>query len=171
MTITALSRATATQYRLVLNQIPIPISAGSLHDMDELKLNIFSVVLPSITLDQSQMDWQGKHTYLHHGGVTFDPLNISFVVDSRFANWKILFTWLTSIANNKDRPTRPPDEYVTDAAIILMDNWDQTLFKLVFKNLWIQSLGELSFSIRDGETHIECTAIFYYDRYELDQTI
>ena len=167
MAITAFSRATATQYKLVLNQIPIPISAGNIHDMDDLKLNIFNVTLPSVTLDQAQMDWQGKHVYLHHGGVTFDPLNINFIVDGQFKNWRILFTWLTNIANNKDRATRPPDEYVTDGAIILLDNWNETVFTLAFRNIWIQNLGELQFSIRDGETTIECSALFYYDRYEI----
>jgi len=167
MPLNTLNRATATQYRFVLNQLPTAISAGTVHDMDTLKLNIFNVNLPSVSLEQSQMDWQGMHTYQHTGGITFDPLTINFLVDGRFANWRILFNWITAIANNKDRPTRPPKEYITDGGIILLDNWENVLFKIAFINMWVQSLGELSFSIRDGETHIECSATFLYDRYEV----
>jgi len=165
MTISTLSKANATQYKLVLHKIPV--IGSTIHDLDTLRLNIFNVILPGINLDMSQMPWQGLHTPMHQGGINFDPLTINFVVDGRFANWKILFDWLISIANNKDKATSLADEYVTDASLLLMDNWDTILFKIVFKNLWITSLGELTFSIRDGETHIECSSVFTYDRYEV----
>jgi hypothetical protein len=104
---------------------------------------------------------------MHQGGITFDPLNISFLVDSRFSNWKILFNWLVSIANNKEKASSPPPQYITDATLIVMDNWDNAIFKILFLNLWITSLGELTFSVRDGETLVECTSSFIYDRYEV----
>ncbi|MFA5397016.1 MAG: hypothetical protein WC346_13485 [Methanogenium sp.] len=168
MALSALGKASATQYRLVLDRIPVSGSKRS--DMDALKLNIFNVNLPSVTLDTQQMNWQGMHTQMHQGGITFDQLNISFVVDSQFKNWKVCFDWLVYIANNYNKPTSKPSDYVTDASLIVLDNWDNALFNIRFINLWITSLGELTFSVRDGETHIECTANFNYDRYEVQQS-
>jgi hypothetical protein len=79
MAIPSIGRASATQYKFILNHIPI--SGSNIHDLDTFRLNIFSVVLPGMSLDSSQMDWQGKHINVHHGGITFDPLNINFIVD------------------------------------------------------------------------------------------
>ena len=162
-----ISKATATEYAFILGKIP---NGTNIHDADILRLNIFSIALPGVSLTNTEMPWEGSHVQYHIGGITFDPLNINFIVDSEFENWKTLFRWLTYIANNKDIPSQKPDDYVTDANIIIYDNFSNPHTFVTFKNIWIQSLGELTFSIRDGETHIECNAIFYYDRYEIADT-
>ena len=132
-----------------------------------LKLNIFNIK-PSSYFRYST-DELKAYTQMHQG-ITFDQLNISFIVDSQFKNWKVCFDWLVYIANNYNKPTSKPSDYVTDASLIVLDNWDNALFNIRFINLWITSLGELTFSVRDGETHIECTANFNYDRYEVQQS-
>lgn len=162
-----ISKATATEYAFVLGKIP---SDDSLHAVDSLRLNIFNINLPSVSLDTSDSHWEGKHMSYHIGGITFDPISINFIVDSNFINWKVLFRWLTFIANNYDKPSTEYDKYVTDASIIIFDNFGKKHTIVTFKNIWIQSLGELSFSIRDGETHIESNAIFQYDRYFIEDT-
>ena len=157
-------RATATQYRLVFPMLP---TETTLTATDEMVLNIFSVNVPSVSLNQSEQYWQGKHMDLHTGGLVFDPLNISFMVDAEFKNWNVLFNWLTYVSDNYEIPSAQPKDYMVDASLLLMDNWNDKVLTLMFKNMWIQSLGELSLSIRDGESHIESSATFYYDRYEV----
>ena len=159
-----LSKATATEYDFILGKIP---SDDDLHAVDELKLNIFNVTLPGLSLDNTEFNWQGKHVQYHIGHITFDPLNINFIVDSAFENWKCLFDWIIFIANNKDKPSSAANDCVTDANIVIYDNFGESHSFITFKNLWIQNLGEVTFSIRDGESHIECNASFLYDRYEV----
>ena len=158
------NRATATQYQLVIPKIP---TETSLSAVDELKLNLFAISLPSVSLNTGEGQWQGKKMQFHNGGMTFDPWQISYIVDSNFNNWKILFKWLTFINNNKDIPSEKPAAYMVDASLKLMDNYNNETLVIMFKNVWVQSIGELSLSIRDGETHIECNATLYYDRYEI----
>jgi len=162
-----LSKATSTEYAFVIGKIP---SDSDFHATDTLRLNIFNITLPGVSLENVEFPWEGKHVQYHVGGITFDPLNISFLVDSNFHNWKILFRWLTSIANNSDKPSAKANDYVTDANIVIYDNFGAAHTFITFKNLWVQSLGEVSFSIRDGETLIESSAIFQYDRYEMVDT-
>ena len=159
-----ISKATATEYAFVIGSIP---SDKNIHAVDELRLNIFNINLPSVSLTQSDMPWQGKIDKMHIGGISFEPLNISFLVDVDFKNWKSMYNWLTFIANNYDVPSKNANEYVTDASLIIYNNFNGINTKIIYKNMWIQSLGELSFSIRDGESHIESTATFVYDRYEI----
>lgn len=159
-----ISKATATEYNFVLGKIP---SDSDAHAVDTLRLNIFGINLPSINLQNTNFNWQGKYVQYHIGGITFDPLNVNFLVDSNFKNWKTLFQWITFIANNKDKPSMKPNDYVTDANLIVMDNFGTITTNIVYRNVWIQNLGELSFSTREGESLIESSAVFQYDRYEL----
>ena len=160
-----LAKATATEYYLVFPKVP---NDPNIHASDELKLNIFNINIPTFSLEDTKFLWQGKYVEFHIGGVSFDPLTVSFVVDSEYRNWKLLFRWLTYIANNKDKPSNVPNDYVTDASIILYDNFHKKHTFITFKNIWIQNLGELQLSIREGETYIECNATFQYDRYEIE---
>jgi hypothetical protein len=159
-----ISKATATEYAFVLGNIP---GNTGIHAADILKLNLFSVSLPGVSLTNAEMYWEGNHVQFHLGNISFEPLNINFIIDSAFENWKCLFNWITFIANNKDKPSSAANDYVTDANIVIYDNFGQSHSFITFKNLWIQSLGEVTFSIRDGESHIECNASFLYDRYEV----
>lgn len=161
-----LSKATATQYKMVFPLLPSETSPKA---TAELILNIFAVNIPSVSLNQAESYWQGKHMDLHLGGMSFDPLNISFMVDSNFKNWIAMFNWLKLVSDNKTVPSAVPKDYMVDASIILMDNWNEVVLRVLFKNVWIQSLGEMSLSVRDGESHIESTAVFYYDRFEIEE--
>ena len=76
MSITSLNKATATQYQFALDAIPV--SANTIHALDVLRLNIFSINVPGITLDQAQMFWRGNHSIIHEGGITFDQLTLKF---------------------------------------------------------------------------------------------
>lgn len=159
-----ISKATSTQYSFVIGKIP---SEDTLHAVDELRLNIFNVSLPSINLENTQFNWQGKHVQFQIGGISFDPLNINFTVDVEFTNWKVLAGWILYIADNKDIPSKPANDYVTDANLVLYDNFGKIHTTITYKNMWIQTLGELTFTVREGETQIEGSAIFQYDRYEI----
>lgn len=161
----SISKSTSTEYQFVLGKIP---SDPSIHATDILKLNIYSISLPTVSLNPNEFYWQGKHIEAHAGGITFDPITINFLVDNNFDNWKVLFNWLTFVADNKERPSREFDEYVTDGSIIIFDNFSKINTTVTFKNMWISSLGEVTFSIRDGESLVECSATFYYDRYSID---
>lgn len=157
-----ISKATATEYAFVLNRLP-----NNIHDMDELRLNIFNITLPSVSLTQTEMPWQGKHTNMHLGGITFDPLNINFIVDSEFRNWRVLFNWMMYIADNQEKPSEDANNYVVDGSLIIYDNFNKIHTTISYKNMWVQTLGELSFSVRDGESLIESSATLMYDYYEI----
>ena len=156
-----LNKSTSTEYQFVLNRLP-----NNIHDMDELRLNIYNITLPGVSLNQQEMPWQGKHAQMHLGGVTFDPLNINYLVDSEFKNWRVLFNWIMFIADNKEKPSADANSYVVDGSLLIMDNFNKVHTTISYKNLWIQTLGELSFSIRDGESFIESSATMMYDYYE-----
>lgn len=159
-----LNKANGTNFRLVFPVLPTEtlFSANK-----ELTINIFNIIIPSISLDQSEQRWQGNKVNYHSGNMNFDVWNVQFIVDSEFKNWKLLYKWLTFIANNKDKPSSNIPDYFIDTVLKITDNYGDPALMMIFRNTWIQSLGEVNLSQREGESTLECNATFVYDRIEL----
>lgn len=161
-----LNKSTATNFVLAFPKIPTETTITA---NQPLTLNIFNTIIPSVTLDQTESRWQSGKMLFHSGGITFDQWTIQFIVDSKLKNWAILYNWMTSISNNKNVYSAFPDDYMVDASLNIMDNFETLILRVNFKYVWIQSIGEVSFSQREGETVIESSAILMYDRYEIQE--
>lgn len=160
----SLNKSTATNFNLVFPKIP---TESTISANKPLTLNIFGTVIPSLTLDQTESRWQGGRMIFQSGSVTFDQWPINFIVDSKLSNWILLFNWMTGISNNKNVYSDIPNNYMVDASLNIMDNFETSILKVNFKNCWVQSLGEVSFSQREGESILEASATIIYDRYEI----
>lgn len=161
-----LNKSTATNFTLVFPKIP---SESTITANRPLTLNIFGTIIPSLTLDQTESRWQGGRTLFQSGSVTFDQWPLNFIVDSKLRNWVLLFNWMTSISNNKDTYSDLPKNYMVDASLNIMDNFETSILRINFKNVWPQSIGEVTFSQREGESIIESSCVLLYDRYEIEQ--
>jgi len=165
MTVTTnLQKASPASFELVFPILPegVGLSSGR-----ELTLNIFSTIIPGVTMDVEEQRWQGTKTTQAAGVLTFEQWNVNFLVDSELLNWKSLFNWLVYINNNKDKMLENPEDYVVDATLRVIDNFGSGVFKLYFVNVWINALAELTMSHREGDQQLECNAQFVYDRFEL----
>ena len=154
----------AQNFKLVFPILPV---STDLNDNKNLTLNIFSTVLPSVTLNTEERGWQGGKIQAATGKLTFEPWNVSFVVDSLFANWILLFKWLTYINDGHAKWAELDNNYMVDASFQALNNWGTRVFEVMFHNVWITSLGEVQFSYREGSALIECQASFVYSHYEL----
>ena len=132
-----------------------------------LTLNIHTTVIPSLTLETTDINWQGGVAHQDIGAITFEPWLVQFTVDSVFDNWLVLYKWLTFINNNKDRYGRSTDTYKVDATLRILDNFRQEILVMDLTGVWINMLGEISLTYREGSNNLESSANFVYDRYEI----
>lgn len=163
-----LDKASPANFHLVLPNLPPDITIA---DTAELIINIFGTIIPGVSLDIIEHFWTGGKYHSDSGLITFDPWTVDFVVDERLLNWQILHKWLKYINNNKDRRGRIPQEYTIDATLRVLDNFQQEILRIFFTNLWVNSLGEVRFSTREGEANLECQASFVFDRYEVREVV
>jgi len=146
---------------------PVLPSELGLEKSRELTLNIYGTIVPSLTLEDLEVSWQGGKIKIQSGKLNFDPLSINFVVDSELSNWTTLVRWMMFINNNKDKFGEIPKEMVIDAALKISDNFNKEILRVMFRNVWIQQVGEITLSMREGENTLESSATFLYDRYEI----
>jgi len=162
---TDMGRLTSSSFQLSIPLLPGQTSLGAIA---ELRLNIFGTIIPSLTLEAIEGRWQSNKMLFQSGGITFEPWEISFVVDSQLKNWRVLFEWITLINNNIDIPGKVPNDYMVDCSLKVSDNYNTVMVALKFRNVWIQSLGQISLNQREGDLILESTATLYYDYIEVE---
>jgi len=161
-----LNQASPHSYELIFPRLPVETSMAN---KNQLVLNIHSTVVPAITLSEQDMPWQGGKAKTFSGEITFEPWFVQFLVDSNFENWNLLFRWMTFINNNKNRYSKNNREYKVDASLKITDNFERTVLTIDFKNCWINQLGEVAMTHKEGDQTLNSTANFSYDRYEITE--
>lgn len=159
-----LDKSSPANFQLVFPKLP---SETTLAATEELTLNIFGTIVPGMTLGAIEQRWMGAKYWVDDGNVDFEVWNVDFVVDSEFTNWKTLHKWIITINDNNAKHGDLPSNYAVDATLRVTDNFNNEVLRIHFSNVWPQSLGEMSFTTREGERNMECQASFVYDRYEL----
>ena len=161
---TNLNKATPTNFELIFPMVPM---SSGIRETQGLTLNIHTTVIPSLTLETTEINWQGGTAYQDIGGITYEPWLVNFTVDSVFSNWIVLYKWLTYINNNKDRYGRERNDYKVDATLRILDNFRSEILVIDLIGVWINMLGEISLTYREGSQNLESAANFIYDRYEI----
>jgi hypothetical protein len=162
-----MDKSTPTNYRLIFPIIPTETTISA---NNPFIMNIFSAILPSVSMATEELRWQGNKTRHGMEPMEFDPWLVSFVVDSRLENWKLLFKWMSYINNNKDKIAEEHHKYGVDAALVVTDNYNNIVLEIRFVDIWPSQIGEVSFSQREGDVTLESTVNFNYDYFELRET-
>jgi hypothetical protein len=161
---TGLNKSVPSNFQLVFPVLPAEVS---IETSRELTLNVYGSVIPSINLENLEVGWLGGKIQVQSGKLNMDPLTINFVVDSELRNWRTLVNWVFFINNNIDTFAKLGTDQSVDATLKISDNFNKEILRVIFRNVWIQTVGEITLSMREGENTLESSATFLYDRYEI----
>jgi len=165
---TELNKATPTNFELVFPLIPTQTGIGA--NM-ELSLNIHSVILPAVSINPIEIDWQGARHKMHGTPMDYEIMNVQFNVDASFKNWKLLYYWMNFISNGKDKMAEFHKEYAIDTSLKIINNFNQNILAVKFASMWPTNIQEVSFSYKEGEVLLESGATFVYDYFQVAEFI
>jgi hypothetical protein len=165
---TELNKATPTNFELIFPLIPdqTGIAANT-----ELILNIHSVILPALSINPIEADWQGTRHKMHGTPMDFEIMSVQFNVDASFRNWKLLYNWMVFISNGKDKMAEFHDQYAIDTSLKVVNNFNQNVLAVRFAGMWPTNIQEVSFSYKEGEVLLESGVTFVYDYFEVLENI
>jgi len=163
---TQLNKSSPDLYELIFPLLP---GQTIFRRSKEFSLNIFGSILPGLTIDTLEENYQGGYHPFQSGKIRFNEWAIDFIVDSDFTNWKILYSWLTYINNNKDHYSN--SNYMVDATLKIMAPYKREILNVTFKNVFIVSLGDVTLDMRSGESVMECNTTLMYTRYEIKNLV
>lgn len=161
---TNIDKATPTNFQLIFPILPKQVTLAA---QNELILNLQGVVLPSMSLNPGEVNWQDTKHKIAMGPMEFEQMTVQFIVDSQFKNWKVLYEWMTYISNNKDKMMEEHHNFAVDAALSIEDNFQREILRIGFVGMWPINIQETQFSSREAEVTIESSGTFVYDYFEL----
>ena len=181
---TVFDYATGTQWRLTFNRIP--------------KTTWFCTAanIPGIQLGEASYPTPMADMFVTGDKLTFETLNITFVVDEELQNYRELWDWLVGIGAPKqhsqwtsvlskgdgavrtfgtpDTDTRTKTTYdesnlYSDSTLIVYNSKNQPKVNVHFKNMFPTNLSALEYSqeLTDVE-YFKATASFRYLYYEFE---
>ena len=181
---TTLDYLSPTQFRLVINQLP------------KVEFFVTACNLPGLNLGDTIFPTPLKPIPVQGDEVTFEPLNISFLVDENLENYKELHDWLIAIGfpqsrdqfksfrsqtsvttgatqgNSKDigdvQQATPANPMFSDATLTILSNKNNPVAEIRFEDVYPTTIGALSFDQEAADTqYIKTTADFSYKLYTI----
>jgi hypothetical protein len=179
--------ATGTQWRLVFNRLP--------------KTTWFCTAanVPGITLGEAQYATPMTDMIVTGDKLTFETLNITFIVDEELQNYRELWDWLVGMgspvkhsqwqttlaqgdgavrqfgtpdADSRTKTTYEESNLYSDSTLIVYNSKNKAKVNVQFKNMFPTSLSALEYSqeLTDVE-YFHATASFRYLYYEFETVI
>ena len=176
--------ATGTQWRLAFNRLP--------------KTTWFCTAanIPGISLGEASYPTPMLDTFVTGDKLTFETLNITFIVDEELQNYRELWDWMVGIgapvshdqwatiltkgdgavrqfggddADPRTKPTYEESNLYSDATLIVYSSKNKPKVEVKFKNMFPTSLSSLEYSqeLSDVE-YFHATASFRYLYYEFE---
>ena len=176
--------ATGTQWRLAFNRVP--------------KTTWFCTAanIPGITLGEAQYATPMSDMFVTGDKLTFETLNITFIVDEELQNYRELWDWIVGIgspvnhsqwettlskgdgairsfatpdADPRTKSTYEESNLYSDATLIVYNSKNIAKVNVQFKNMFPTTLSALEYSqeLTDVE-YFHATATFRYLYYEFE---
>ena len=181
---TKLYYSSPTQFRFLINQLP--------------KVEYFTTEanIPGITLGDGVMNTPLKDIPILGDKLTYDDLNISFIVDENLENYIEMHNWLTGIGLPKDRSqfstfrsttsnvatttrgeskdigdvraTTPELAMFSDATMTILTNKNNPVVECRFADVFPISLSSLDYSQNQTDVeYLTASVTFKYKIYEI----
>ena len=173
-----------TQFRFLINQLP--------------KVEYFTTEanIPGITLGDIELATPLKNIPLMGDKLTYEDLNITFIVDENLENYIEMHTWLTAIGFPKDRKqfaefrsatsnvstntrgeskdigdvkaSTPEISMTSDAMLTILTNKNNPVVECRFRDVFPTSLSGLTYSQNQTDVeYLTATVNFKYQIYEI----
>ena len=181
---TVFDYATGTQWRLAFNRLP--------------KTTWFCTAanVPGITLGEAQYPTPMSDMFVTGDKLTFETLNITFLVDEELQNYRELWDWLVGMgspvshsqwettlakgdgairtfstpdADPRTKSTYEESNLYSDATLIVYSSKNQPKVEVKFKNMFPTSLSSLEYSQEATDVeYFKASATFRYLYYEFE---
>ena len=139
-----------------------------IHKLPHVTYGANSIILPSMQVDAPLMNSPRRDIPLTGTKLNFDPFNITFLVDDKLNNFSELYNWMIQNVTQKfDRNT-----HMSDCTLHILNGDLTPNQKIVFHDAFPTLVAELPFESNAGDSEvIECSAIFQYAYYTLENTV
>ena len=122
------------------------------------------VNVPGISVSEIPRQTPNIDLYTPGTRIGYNTLDINFLVNEDISAWRVVQKWL--IDNSTGQNFRYKN---VDAVLTIYSNQNNPKIRVKYSNVFPISLGDLEFDTTlSAEQHINCTASFRFDYYEIE---
>ena len=132
-----------------------------------------SVNLPGVSLGEINRPTPFLDMYSPGTKLSYEPLDVEFLVDEELQSWKNIYDWLLSIADPDGFEKRDGSKelqtlkHFSDATLTVLSGLNNPVLRVQFTNLFPLTINSLKFdTTQSAETIITATATFRYQSYK-----
>ena len=132
-----------------------------------------TVNLPGVSLGEVVRVTPFLDTYSPGTKLTYEPLEMEFMVDEELLSWKNLYDWFTSMADPDGFEKRDVSrelqsiKYFSDATLTVLSALNNPILRIQYTNVFPLSISDIGFdTTRSADTIITAKATFRYQSYK-----
>jgi len=132
-----------------------------------------SVNLPGVQLGEVNRATPFLDMYSPGTKLSYDPLDIDFIVDESLQSWKDMYNWFTTIADPDGFEKRTyvrelqHSEHFSDATLTVLSALNNPILRIEFANCFPLTLSSIDFDTKSSADNIiTCRATFRYQSYK-----
>lgn len=134
---------------------------------------ITSVSLPGVSLGSAGQATPFLSTSVPGETMTFEDLNVTFIVDEDLTTWLEIFDWITGLGfpeNYSQYKDQKANFTTSDATLIILNSNMRPNYHFKFKDLFPTGLSEITFDSASTEiSTIKATVGFKYLSYSYEK--
>ena len=138
-----------------------------------------SVNIPGVSVGQAPINFPSLDVYSPGNKITYNNLNINFMVDEGMVGWQNLYDWFRSFASPdgtdernlktalQNQYTKTEKRQYSDATLTVLNNLNNPVIRVQFINVFPVSLSDITFDTRmSADDIITADAMFVYDQFK-----
>jgi hypothetical protein len=132
-----------------------------------------TVNLPGVSLGEVNRATPFLDMFSPGTKLTYEPLDIEFIVDEELQSWKNIYDWFISIADPDGFEKRDGskelqnNKHFSDATLSILSGLNNPILRVQFVNVFPLTINALRFdTTQSADTIITATATFRYQSYK-----
>lgn len=136
-----------------------------LFEDEDVTYYIQSLNIPSIATNIIQLNTQFGQLQVLNDVNTYEHLDLKLIIDEDLEVYKALLKYCQK--RHKPGTMYNAEPEYKDIYLIIYNNNNKELLKLVFKNCYLDSIGALDYAFNDDNSEVVTSAIIKYNYFEL----
>lgn len=158
------------------------INTKELKIKDDLGINkktvqwsLTKVDVPDINIKAQSIPYAGGNLYISsHTKTPYNPLRISFRIDSKYLNYFTIYEWINFIYNESEghfdaenlTKSKSFESYAVPVSIVGMDEYNNPIIQWIFTYAFPTELSSISMDYTNSN-EIECSATFVFSQMKV----
>lgn len=132
-----------------------------------------SVNLPGVSLGEINIPTPFLDMYSPGTKLSYDPLEMEFIVDEDLQSWKNIYDWFLSMADPDGFERREgsrelqSNKHFSDATLTILSALNNPIIRIQYVNVFPLSIGDIQFdTTKSADTIVTARATFRYQSYK-----